>query len=340
MAARPNNPATGTPTIIGTAQVGQELTADTSGIVDTDGLFNVSYSYQWIRKDGNADTEITNATDSSYTLEATDEGQGIKIKVSFADDAANEETMTSTATEAVSFAEQEQTDQEQTDNEAAPAKPDTPTLRALHKGMVEVDWNDVSGANQYEVQFYTSSGWLDIPNAGLGTEIFFHGSRGLATGLPEGLGYDAFHVRAGNSIGWSEWSEYAWQMTTHNMDWDSISVPTIEQTPKPVNSPATGAPTIIGTARVGETLTADTSGIADSDGLHNAEFSYQWIANDGSSDIDITDATDSTYILTAADEGQTIKVKVSFTDNAGNHETLTSTATAPGGSPSQHSGDR
>ena len=127
---------------------------------------------------------------------------------------------------------------------AAPAKPDTPTLRALHQGMVEVDWNDVSGANRYEVQFYTSSGWIDLPNAGLGIEIFFDGSRAEATGLPADLGYDAFHVRAGNSVGWSEWSEYAWQMTTHNMDWEGI--------------PATGAPTISGTAQVGETLTTVT----------------------------------------------------------------------------------
>ena len=210
---------------------------------------------------------------------------------------------------------------------SAPAKPDTPTLRALHQGMVEVDWNDVSGANRYEVQFYTSSGWIDLPDAGLGIEIFFDGSRAVATGLPEDLGYDAFHVRAGNSVGWSEWSEYAWQMTTHNMDWEGIPVPTIEPTPEPVNTPATGAPTISGTAQVGETLTAETSGIADADGLTNVSYSYQWIRNDGTSDIDITGATDSSYTLVAADEGQTIKVKVSFTDDADNDETLISAAT-------------
>ena len=210
---------------------------------------------------------------------------------------------------------------------AAPAKPDTPTLRALHQGMVEVDWNDVSGANRYEVQFYTSSGWIDLPNAGLGIEIFFDGSRAVATGLPADLGYDAFHVRAGNSVGWSEWSEYAWQMTTHNMDWEGIPVPTIEPTPEPVNTPATGAPMIGGTAQVGETLAAETSGIADADGLTNVSYSYQWVRNDGSSDTDITDATDSTYTLEAADEGKTIKVKVSFTDDADNDERLTSAAT-------------
>ena len=196
---------------------------------------------------------------------------------------------------------------------AAPAKPDTPTLRALDKGMVEVDWNDVSGANRYEVQFYTSSGWIDLPNAGLGIEIFFDGSRAEATGLPADLGYDAFHVRAGNSVGWSEWSEYAWQMTTHNMDWEGI--------------PATGAPTISGTAQVGETLTAETSGIADADGLTNVSYRYQWIRNDGSSDTDIENATRRTYTLVPAYEEQTIKVKVSFTDDEGNEETLTSAET-------------
>ena len=196
---------------------------------------------------------------------------------------------------------------------AVPAKPDMPTLRALDKGMVEVDWNDVSGANRYEVQFFTSSGWIDLPNAGLGIEIVFDGSRAVATGLPADLGYDAFHVRAGNSVGWSEWSEYAWQMTTHNMDWEGI--------------PATGAPMISGTAQVGEELTAETSGIADADGLTNVSYSYQWIRNDGSSDTDIENATGTTYTLVVADEEQTIKVKVSFTDDEGNEETLTSAAT-------------
>ena len=93
------------------------------------------------------------------------------------------------------------------------------------------------------------------------------------------------------------------------------------------NTPATGLPTISGTAQVGETLTADTSGIADEDGLDAAVFSYQWIANDGGADTDIQDATDSTYILTDNDAGKAIKVRVSFTDDAGNEETLTSAAT-------------
>ena len=83
------------------------------------------------------------------------------------------------------------------------------------------------------------------------------------------------------------------------------------------------APTITGTAQVGGTLTAETTGIADTDGLDNASFAYQWLADDA----DISGATGKTYALTEADEGKTVKVQVSFTDDAGNEETLTSTAT-------------
>ena len=184
--------------ITGTAQVGETLTADTSGIADADGLDNVSYGYQWIRNDGGTDTDISGATDSGYTLVADDEGRTIKVKVSFTDDTGNDETLTGAATAAV---------------DAAP------------------------------------------------------------------------------------------------------------------NNPATGAPSITGTAQVGEALTAETSGIADADGLTSVSYSYQWIRNDGSSDSDIQNATGSSYTLVAADEGKTIKVRVSFTDDAGHGETLTSAAT-------------
>ena len=93
------------------------------------------------------------------------------------------------------------------------------------------------------------------------------------------------------------------------------------------NTPATGLPTISGTAQVGEMLTADTTGIADADGLDNATYSYQWVANDGTTDTDISGETDATYTLLAGDEGRTIKVRVIVTDDAENETTLTSAAT-------------
>ena len=43
-----NTAAAGAPTITGTAQVGQTLTAVTTGITDADGLTSPTYTYQWI----------------------------------------------------------------------------------------------------------------------------------------------------------------------------------------------------------------------------------------------------------------------------------------------------
>ena len=99
------------------------------------------------------------------------------------------------------------------------------------------------------------------------------------------------------------------------------------------NTPATGKPAIFGTAQVGSTLSVETSGIEDLDGKTKAEngdagyaYSYQWIRVDEAKETDITGATLKTYTLAAADEGKTIKVQVSFTDDEDNPETLTSDA--------------
>ncbi len=187
-----NSPATGAPTISGTAQVGETLTANTSGVADGDGLANATFGYQWLADD----TDIAGATGLTYTLTDSEESKAITVRVSFTDDADNDETLTSGATDTV---------------EAAPT----------------------------------------------------------------------------------------------------------------TNSPATGAPTISGTAQVGETLTADTSGIADADGLSNVQYEYQWLADD----TDIAGATNATYTLTDSEESKAITVRVTFNDDADNEETLTSAAT-------------
>ena len=124
-----------------------------------------------------------------------------------------------------------------------------------------------------------------------------------------------YRIKAINGAGPSERSRW--------FHIDTPAAPSSETTPEPANTPATGTPTISGTVRVGEMLTADTSGIADEDGLDNATFTYQWLAGDS----DISGATDDTYTLADSDEGKAISIKVSFTDDAGNDETLTSAAT-------------
>ena len=117
-------------------------------------------------------------------------------------------------------------------------------------------------------------------------------------------------------------------------DYEGITIAGVEVTVTDndaANTPATGAPTITGTAQVGQTLTAVTTGIMDDDGLTSPTYTYQWIRVDAdgtSNPVDITDATDATYTLVDAELGKTLKVRVRFTDDLETTETLTSAATA------------
>ena len=117
-----NSPATGTPTISGTTQVGQTLTADTTGIADTDGLTNVSYDYQWLVDDA----EIASATGNTYVLTSAELGKAVKVRVSFTDDAGNEESLTSASTTAVAA--------------APPPPPDNVRAVTQESGAVELTW--------------------------------------------------------------------------------------------------------------------------------------------------------------------------------------------------------
>ena len=60
-----------------------------------------TFTYQWVSGDGTTDTDIENATDSTYTLVAADQGKAIKVRVTFTDGGGNEETLTSAGTAAV-----------------------------------------------------------------------------------------------------------------------------------------------------------------------------------------------------------------------------------------------
>ena len=297
----PNNLPTGAPTISGAAQVGETLTADTSDIGDDDGLTNVAFSYQWLANDGTSDTDIAGETDSSYTLAASDEGKTIKVRVSFTDDAANEETLTSAATSEVVAAGAPT---------EPPGRPHNLTGAANADGTVTLSWDAPNDDSVTGYQILRRR-----PREGENTLLVHVNDTGSTATeytdndvTPDVL--HAYRVKAINAVGLSRQSNFV------NM------TPALPAEPAQ-NSPATGRPAISGTAQVGETLTADTSGISDADGLADATFAYQWLA-DGTG---IAGATGDAYILTTSEMGKIIKVRVSFTDDAGNEETLTSTAT-------------
>ena len=64
----PNAAPSGLLTIAGTAQVGETLSAGKSGITDANGLTGVQYGYQWVRSDGNADTNITSDEERGQSM--------------------------------------------------------------------------------------------------------------------------------------------------------------------------------------------------------------------------------------------------------------------------------
>ena len=293
VAAKPNSPATGAPTINGTAQVGETLTADTSGIADEDGLTNAVFSYQWLAEGA----DIQDATDSTYTLVDADEGKAVSVKVSFTDDAGNDETLTSTATDAV----EPGTEEAQAANSPATGAPTISgtaevgeTLTADVSAIADDD-----GLTNAAYTYQWQADGADISSATSDTYTLADSDEGKAISVKVSFSDDAGNAET------------------------LASAATAAVDAKP-NTPATGEPTINGTAQVGETLTADTSGIADEDGLANAAYTYQWQA-DGA---DISSATSDTYTLADSDEGKAISVKVSFSDDAGNAETLASAASA------------
>ena len=302
----PNTPAAGAPTIGGTPQVGEELTASTSEISDADGLEDASFAYQWIR----TDTDIEGATGATYTAVDADEGKTLEVRVDFTDDAGNEESLTSAATDVVAAALEPLTAR----FENVPSEHDgsaftlrmafSERLSMMNGRRLREDVVAVSGGRA------TSAGrvnrrrdlWeLTVEPDSL-ADVTVTLAAGAACGTPA-----AICTSDGRSL-----SE---GIST------TVAGPA-DDGPEP-NTPATGAPTIGGTPRVGDELTASTPDISDADGLADARFAYQWIR----ADTDISGATGSAYTAVEADEGERLKVRVSFTDDAGNEESLTSAAT-------------
>ncbi len=90
--------------VTGNLVVGEQLTANTSAVTDSDGLLNVAYTYEWGRvdRDGTSNREaISGATSVNYTLMEADQGKRIFVVVRFMDDQSNSEEKTSADTDPV-----------------------------------------------------------------------------------------------------------------------------------------------------------------------------------------------------------------------------------------------
>ena len=205
--------------------MGKTLTVETSAIDDADGLDNVAYSYQWLANGA----DITGATSSSYTLVDADKGKTIQVKVSFRDDRNNPETLTSAATAAVE------------------PRPNSSGHRSAHHQRDGPGGRDPDGGNLgHRRRRRDERCGVQLPVAGRTMRTSPGATSDTYTLVDADLD-KAVKVRV---------------IFTDNADNQETltSEATVSVEPK-ANSPATGAPTISGTAQVGETLTASTSGI-------------------------------------------------------------------------------
>ena len=316
MAPPPNTLATGEPTIGGTPQVRRTLTVDTSAIEDADGLENAVFRYQWFATKSSTTREIAGGTDSTYKLIPADEGHTFHVEVSFTDDRGYSETRTSAATEAVAAVAPN------SEPTGLPAVNGTPRVgETLTADTSAIDDPDGLENVSYRYQWISSQAVIDdVTGTSNIVSIEIPGETGQTyTLIPDDEG-STFQVR----VTFTDDADYEQTLT---------SAATVAVAPPP-NTEPTGLPAVTGTPQVGERLTADTSAIDDADGLTNATFEYQWLhnqsvvdANTGTSyyiNVEMPGETGSTYELVPADKGRTFAVRVSFTDDRGHSESLTS----------------
>ena len=301
-----NTPATGKPVINGTAEVGETLTVDTSSIADVDGMENASLSITFYG-DYNAERHggWLLGGGRRYEVHWPAVGTTITAVVSFRDDAGNSERLVSIPTVRVPGPLDSITLVDTSDQSDVATLDHDPLSIVL----------DANGSYAFRLKFAS-----DAEVGKISWEWDFSDAR-VENSAPYSLyGYEANNdlIGRGLSVG-----EHRLKVKAYSDSGDQLQGMTVTFTVTH-NTPATGAPTISGTAQVGQTLTASTSDIADANGLTNVSYNYQWLADD----TDISGATSSTYTLQSSDNGKVIKVRVTFTDDAGNEESLTSEGTA------------
>jgi hypothetical protein len=230
-------------------------------------------------------TDISGATGSTYTLTQDEVGKVVTVTVSYTDGGSTAESVLSTATAAVENVN------------------DNPT------GTVTITGTPTQG------QTLTATNTLADAD-GLGTLSYVWKAGGAVITGATASTYTLTQAEVGKAIT----VEISY---TDNEGTAETVASTATAAVANVNDDPTGSVTITGTASEGEVVTANTSALADADGL--GTLIYQWKA-DGT---DITGATASTYTLTQNEGSKAVTVAVSFIDGFGFNEAVVSEATDP-----------
>ena len=331
-----NDAPMGQPGITGTARVGQVLMATVGTIADPDGLpdpflTDTSTSFQWVRVTSGTDADISGATASTYTLVDTDNGQKIRVKVSFQDKGGSSvvgpftsDAYPSGATVLPSSTNNPPTSADKvviTDEDTAY------TFSSADFPFTDTDMGDTLSSVKIVSLPAPGKGMLTLSGTAI-TSVALEQT--VAAAQIGTLKYVPPADENGAAL-----ASFTFRV---NDGTDNSAAPnTVTVNVTAVNDAAMGQPGITGTARVERALMATVGTIADLDGLPDpfltdTNTSFQWVRVTSGTDADISGATASTYTLVADDEGKAIRVKVSFQDDDGtNEDPLTSDAYPSGG---------
>ena len=292
-------------------QVDRALDLDTSLIADANGFDASTFDYQWLRVDGEDETEIGGATSQTYTPAAADAGKALKVKVSFTDDDGFAEERASAASTIV--------------NSPAAGAPVILAYSELLSSTMTVA--NVSGL----------LGYSDTLGGSLSQATFTSGGD---TYTVKQLAWDTLSPGT-LTLGLDKESPHAFVLTTGSATFSSADA-TASQTPTGIYNYVWSSTAIswavndtvsvalnlpVQTPAVGTTLFVDLSGITDTNGLSSATYTYQWVHDDNGTETVILGATGDTLATVADDAGKSLRVKVSFTDDDGFSEQVVSDAT-------------
>ena len=337
-----NSSATGAPAINGTAQVGVQLSVNTSAITDANGLPG-TFSYQWVRVVGTSETDIDRATEPRYIPGPADEGKMLRVRVEFIDDDGFGESLLSVPTVAVVAAPVTAASSKSlwtaTLTVGTRTGDSTTGYSADHSGALSPaafdDRTNIHGPTGATFTIVTDDqGNKVIKRLGPITTTYTVRSVVLSSGdltfkvspiLPDTAATWKLKVGTGFSGALSSTNRTDDTATgVSTLTWTGAGLSftsgqTVAIELEIVNSLASGTLTVDGTPEVGERLAADVSGISDANGKPERAlvYSYQWFA-DGTSLGDR--ATAQHYWPTQDDVGQHLSVSVSYVDEDGFEE--------------------
>ncbi|SDN53347.1 peroxidase family protein [Pseudomonas jinjuensis] len=291
-----NQEPNGEPTIdigFGVPVVGQVLTASIAGLSDPDGFNPATVTLQWQVLDDDLEfVDIGGATGAQFTVTQDQVGRQVRVVANFVDNFGTAESAASLPTQQV---DADPTGAPVIEGLAAQGQ----SLTADTSGIDDADFI----FSDFSFQWQQSSDGVNFTNIA--------GANGATLALGQ--------ANVGRQV----------QVVVSYTDGLGI-VETVTSTPTVavanVNDAPTGAPTVTGTARRGQTLTAQTAGIADIDGL--GALSYRWqVSTAGGAFIDIAGANAAAFVLQQGQVGERVRVVTTFVDGGGTEETIFSTPT-------------